>query len=512
MFSYETQGTNTYLVYEISDYGNVDTLSMGMIINNKISGLAPAFYTQSDDRKLMKYNVTAKIPCSQFFAETVGRKQMLGVFKSVLEAIKSADEYMIEINSLLLDLEYIFVDVSTCKAEVICLPVISEETTDIVSFFKNIVFSTQYDQSENCDYVAQIISYLNRKSGFVIDEFYELVSRLDGSAAPKPAVKTAPAATNTVNNMQQAQPVIAQQRPVSANPIPQPQNVIPTPAPQPIPQPAPQQMNVPPVQQPKPQTPANNQNAAVAPVDDKDKMSMAYLLMHYSKENAAKYKEQKAAKAANQAAQPAAPNAKNNAYQNSSFAIPGAPQPSVSQSIPVPQPSSQPKPQPSAAMPVNNNNMSAIPTGGASSFMPQQTMNPAPMQQTPQAQPMPMGTTVLNSKPVVQDTTILSEYNNAAASLPYLIRTKNKERIDLNKEVIRIGKEKSFVDYFIGDNSAISRSHANIVTKNGKVYIVDTNSTNHTYVNESIIQSNVEVELKNGDSIKLANEYFEFFE
>ena len=490
MFSYETQGTNTYLVYEISDYGNVDTLSMGMIINNKISGLAPAFYTQSDDRKLMKYNVTAKIPCSQFFAETVGRKQMLGVFKSVLEAIKSADEYMIEINSLLLDLEYIFVDVSTCKAEVICLPVISEETTDIVSFFKNIVFSTQYDQSENCDYVAQIISYLNRKSGFVIDEFYELVSRLDGSAAPKPAVKTAPAAANTVNNMQQAQPVIAQQRPVSANPIPQPQNVIPTPAPQPIPQPAPQRMNVPPVQQPKPQTPVNNQNVAAAPVDDKDKMSMAYLLMHYSKENAAKYKEQKAAKA------------KNNAYQNSSFAIPGAPQPSVSQSIPVPQPSSQPKPQPSAAMPVNNNNMSAIPTGGASSFMPQQAMNAAPMQQ---AQPMPMGT-------VVQDTTILSEYNNAAASQPYLIRTKNKERINLNKEVIRIGKEKSFVDYFIGDNSAISRSHANIVTKNGKVYIVDTNSTNHTYVNESIIQSNVEIELKNGDSIKLANEYFEFFE
>ena len=93
---------------------------------------------------------------------------------------------------------------------------------------------------------------------------------------------------------------------------------------------------------------------------------------------------------------------------------------------------------------------------------------------------------------------------------PYLLRVKNNERIPINKPSFRIGKERSFVDYFIADNTAISRSHANILNRDGEYYIVDTNSTNHTYVNGVMIQSNVETKLTHGAKITLANESFEF--
>ena len=66
------------------------------------------------------------------------------------------------------------------------------------------------------------------------------------------------------------------------------------------------------------------------------------------------------------------------------------------------------------------------------------------------------------------------------------------------------------MDYFIGDNTAISRSHANIVSRDGEYFVVDTNSTNHTYVNGGMIQSNVETKLSHGSKIRLANEDFEF--
>ena len=38
------------------------------------------------------------------------------------------------------------------------------------------------------------------------------------------------------------------------------------------------------------------------------------------------------------------------------------------------------------------------------------------------------------------------------------------------------------------------------------------NSTNHTYVNNQMIQSGVEVKLNDGDEVKLGNEEFEFKE
>ena len=43
---YENQGTNTYLVYAIKEDDSVDSMSLGMLTNNKIHGLAPTLFTQ----------------------------------------------------------------------------------------------------------------------------------------------------------------------------------------------------------------------------------------------------------------------------------------------------------------------------------------------------------------------------------------------------------------------------------------------------------------------------------
>ena len=55
-FKFENQGVNTYLTYEIEEDVRIDSMSMGMITNNKISGLASAIFTQMDAQKFIKYN------------------------------------------------------------------------------------------------------------------------------------------------------------------------------------------------------------------------------------------------------------------------------------------------------------------------------------------------------------------------------------------------------------------------------------------------------------------------
>lgn len=107
--------------------------------------------------------------------------------------------------------------------------------------------------------------------------------------------------------------------------------------------------------------------------------------------------------------------------------------------------------------------------------------------------------------------TVLLENNNYAAYLcPKLLRKRTNETVCISKSAYRIGKEKSNVDYCISNNSAISRLHAIIYCKEGRYYIVDTLSTNHTFVNGKIITSNQNYELLSGDIITLANEDFEF--
>lgn len=94
---------------------------------------------------------------------------------------------------------------------------------------------------------------------------------------------------------------------------------------------------------------------------------------------------------------------------------------------------------------------------------------------------------------------------------PYLIRLKTDERIEINKPIFKIGKDRYNADYYVADNSAVSRHHADIVNKDGEYYIIDVGSTNHTYINGKRIQNNSEFILEDQNIIRLGNEEFQIF-
>lgn len=118
-------------------------------------------------------------------------------------------------------------------------------------------------------------------------------------------------------------------------------------------------------------------------------------------------------------------------------------------------------------------------------------------------------TVMADANPFGEDTVVLVN-TQINTFKPYLIRCSNQEKILLTKPVFHIGKERSYVDYCISGNTTVSRSHADIIQKGDQCYIVDNNSTNHTFVNEEMIPSNTEVPLTHGMKIRLSNEEFEF--
>ena len=100
--------------------------------------------------------------------------------------------------------------------------------------------------------------------------------------------------------------------------------------------------------------------------------------------------------------------------------------------------------------------------------------------------------------------------NNANVKFPTLFRVLTEETISINKPVFRLGKEKSYVDYFVTNNIAVSRSHADIITRGNKYFVKDLNSKNRTYINNQELPVCMEVEIHNGDRLKLGNEEFIF--
>ncbi len=102
------------------------------------------------------------------------------------------------------------------------------------------------------------------------------------------------------------------------------------------------------------------------------------------------------------------------------------------------------------------------------------------------------------------------EAQSKDANNVFLKRLSTEETIVIDKPVFRIGKEVGCVDYVVSNNVAISRSHADIISRKGKYYVFDLRSKNKSYVNNRVLPAEKEIEITNGDILKLANEEFVF--
>ena len=101
---------------------------------------------------------------------------------------------------------------------------------------------------------------------------------------------------------------------------------------------------------------------------------------------------------------------------------------------------------------------------------------------------------------------------NESVHYASLFRISTEETIEIDKPVFRIGKERSYSDYFVSDNDKVSRSHADIIIRNGNCYVIDQNSRNRTFVNDQPIPVQQEIKIVEGDRLRLANEEFIFHE
>ncbi len=92
----------------------------------------------------------------------------------------------------------------------------------------------------------------------------------------------------------------------------------------------------------------------------------------------------------------------------------------------------------------------------------------------------------------------------------YLLRKRTGEKITIHKDIFKLGKDATCVDYVVDDNPTISRNHADIIRKKNSYYVKDKGSLNHTFVDGKKLEADKPVKLESGSLLQLADEVFEF--
>lgn len=178
-FSYDNQGSNCYLIYMMKDNEEVDQTALHMIKQNEIPHLLSAAYTQIDRNRYLRYALSSTAILKKMLSGVITRVWLLNVFESVCSAVLSAEEYLLDSNSFVLDWEYVFVDSVSGKASLVYLPVLGgTEAADIPEFFRMVVTNVKPDPGESGDYITRILYYLNSNEKFSLTDFHKLIKEL----------------------------------------------------------------------------------------------------------------------------------------------------------------------------------------------------------------------------------------------------------------------------------------------------------------------------------------------
>lgn len=135
--------------------------------------------------------------------------------------------------------------------------------------------------------------------------------------------------------------------------------------------------------------------------------------------------------------------------------------------------------------------------------------------QTP-IQAVPQSAVPTSAQPASQPG--IPPYTNAAGSnipvmkkaVPYLVRSKSQEMVEIDKDEFKIGKIPGMADFLLSDNPAVSRMHAVIHHIDGSYFVCDNYSTNHTYLNGERLEAGKNYLLINGAKVSFANDEFTF--
>ena len=485
-FEFEIQGTGTLLVYRMEEEQRLDSLTMGMMRNNKIEGVLPLTYSQMDSDRFLKYNVSSKISLEQYFNGIVNKKRLLGVMKSIASAVINAREYMIEPSFLVFEKKYIFVEVSTAAAQMVCLPIEreNEEAVNLEHFFKELVLGVQFDVSENCDYVARLLGYFNSNTMFSVEDFLTMLRKLEREEtkdieeqkplehksaekkAPEPDFSQPEAVVNEEEERKAAKPDVG----VSKAPENKMHQVhVPGGTSEAV-------LQVPPMSVP------------IQPGKEKEssqpKKGIGFSLFGKKGDKSKAANKQKAEKTG-KAGGISLPG-------RSTGTIPGFG-------------------EPASSIPFSHGNPGAAQEkqDGAKDFGGIGISYTAPSYEKQKASFG--GTVVLNAGGKSAGTVVLNGQNAPAQQpIPYVLRVKSGQKVYLSGDVMKIGSDPAYTDFPVPDNRAVSRSHADIRRKGESFVLVDNNSTNHTFIGGRMAAPNEEVPLTDGMKFQLANEEFEF--
>lgn len=159
--SYENIGATSYLAAAFLPGAEIINYQLEMAAENRIEHVLPVKKQTKNGNIVVYYNITSKIALSQILErKKLNRREILRLLEGAVAAIRDAGEYQLPQTGLLMEAEYIFVDPATCDPAFVFLPVSDPSAKSLRELVIDLVMQGKVEMS-NDNFIQKLLEAVN---------------------------------------------------------------------------------------------------------------------------------------------------------------------------------------------------------------------------------------------------------------------------------------------------------------------------------------------------------------
>lgn len=179
------QNEKMYVVeHKLTHPEAINERELHAITGDSIGSLIPVTTEKSKKGVIIKGSIEGMMSLQSYFSGLMTKKMFLNVILQMIAVVKECEKNLLNVNNLMLDWEYIFLDPRTKKIKCIHWPIVNNQNAIVMAeFFQDLPFRVVFAKHENHDYVTQYLGYFRNHEAFSINDFEKMIVELMGKKA-----------------------------------------------------------------------------------------------------------------------------------------------------------------------------------------------------------------------------------------------------------------------------------------------------------------------------------------
>ena len=133
-----------------------------------------------DGVRALQFKVPATLPLEQFLRKQLYKGEFLSILSNILNQLIYFNENNMPLNKLLLNVHYMYIELSTFDIQLLYMPVNKKfADCNVTEFIQEFISKVRFANMASVECVDQILKYLDSKLMFNLEEFYQYILSLE---------------------------------------------------------------------------------------------------------------------------------------------------------------------------------------------------------------------------------------------------------------------------------------------------------------------------------------------